>query len=753
MYELKHFRAAFYILVFVGMCGFSLATQTPGLWVLSVLALGLNAWLVSSGRFKPFSRPVASILSIAALVASIFQIQVGGSPRVILICIGQFLDLTLLVKLYEQRSNRDYAQVIILSTLLMIAAAVMSTDLPFGLLFTGYLVLAFYCGLLFHLKTEADKARKNFVIPEEKLSPLTLRQDQRFLLRSMRRLTALVFVVASICGVIVFVSIPRGPAGGVFGQLQIKNTTGSTGFSDKVTFEQIRQIQQSDEPVGTLKVWHNGRLIEGTGNFYLRGVAMDVYGIDTSKPIPAPQWYRPTSSRVEEASYDSPTPDETSVENCWKQEIVLNPTGGRYLFALPGLMIRPGEYAPAIVTSRKMNFRFQAWDGAMMTEPIGQQLNYTVWSVGSPFRIFGSRDEPRAAPASNAGVLAKVRKYAIENKLIPDSDEKIPPADREEIAKNIEQHLKSKFTYSLDLTSHKAQFAKDDPIVVFLNDVKMGHCEYFASAMTLICQSAGIPARMVVGYHVQADTFNSIGDFYTIRQSQAHSWVEVMTPNGWTTFDPTSSREAPKDSSLLQTLAMFYDYLQYQWAVHVVAFDASDRENLSDWLDTTFTQYAIKLSSVTRWLANLRNKKWLDQSGFWELAFRVFLFLIIFGVSAIFALLAWFLHRKHRLRQRAARIGLGRLPDKVQIRLAAQLAFYDDLTRLLESHQLVRARHLTPMQFAHSLVTLPAEPLDRIIRMTQLLYKVRFGNAALSTPRQKRLRDEVRKIGALLGNH
>ena len=39
-----------------------------------------------------------------------------------------------LVKLYEQRANRDYAQLIVLSLLLMVAAAINTASLVFGLM-------------------------------------------------------------------------------------------------------------------------------------------------------------------------------------------------------------------------------------------------------------------------------------------------------------------------------------------------------------------------------------------------------------------------------------------------------------------------------------------------------------------------------------------------------------------------------------------------------------------------------------------
>ena len=76
-----------------------------------------------------------------------------------ILLIGHFLVLLQLVKLYEQRANRDYAQLIVLSLLLMVAAAINTASLLFGLMFIAYLFLSLYCCLLFHLKVETDTAR------------------------------------------------------------------------------------------------------------------------------------------------------------------------------------------------------------------------------------------------------------------------------------------------------------------------------------------------------------------------------------------------------------------------------------------------------------------------------------------------------------------------------------------------------------------------------------------------------------------
>jgi len=52
------------------------------------------------------------------------------------------------------------------------------------------------------------------------------------------------------------------------------------------------------------------------------------------------------------------------------------------------------------------------------------------------------------------------------------------------IATNIQQYLRTNFTYTLDLTSDRDALLADEPMVVFLEKVKKGHCQYFAGAMS-----------------------------------------------------------------------------------------------------------------------------------------------------------------------------------------------------------------------------------------------------------------------------
>lgn len=74
----------------------------------------------------------------------------------------------------------------------------------------------------------------------------------------------------------------------------------------------------------------------------------------------------------------------------------------------------------------------------------------------------------------------------------------------------------------------------------FLFDTQRGFCEHYASSFTVLMRAAGVPARVVTGY--QGGEENRIGDYYVVRQSDAHAWSEVwLDGQGWVRVDPTGA--------------------------------------------------------------------------------------------------------------------------------------------------------------------------------------------------------------------
>ena len=84
-----------------------------------------------------------------------------------------------------------------------------------------------------------------------------------------------------------------------------------------------------------------------------------------------------------------------------------------------------------------------------------------------------------------------------------------------------------------------------DGVDYFLFTQKSGYCTYFASAMTVMLRSAGVPARLVSGF--LSSEYDPSAHNVIIRERNFHAWTEVYFPGyGWITFDAT-----PNSSSLV----------------------------------------------------------------------------------------------------------------------------------------------------------------------------------------------------------
>ena len=133
----------------------------------------------------------------------------------------------------------------------------------------------------------------------------------------------------------------------------------------------------------------------------------------------------------------------------------------------------------------------------------------------------------------------------------------------------------------------------------FLFRTRSGFCEHFASAFALLARAGGIPARVVAGY--QGGELNPVGDYWIVRQSDAHAWTEVWLDGRWIRYDPTAA-VAPEriesgldaalpdassdtlpfigDSAWLDRLALNWDAINAAWDRWVLAFGPDQQSAL-----------------------------------------------------------------------------------------------------------------------------------------------------------------------------
>jgi len=137
----------------------------------------------------------------------------------------------------------------------------------------------------------------------------------------------------------------------------------------------------------------------------------------------------------------------------------------------------------------------------------------------------------------------------------------------------LEQHLTEDYEYTLDLMGRSGEGLIDK----FLFEDRRGHCEYFATAMVLMLRSQEIPARVVTGFY--GAEYSRRQDYYIVRQSSAHAWVEAYVEGaGWVTFDPTPPAGRPESTSSWQAeLAQAWDAFIFRWDRYVLTYGVYDQ--------------------------------------------------------------------------------------------------------------------------------------------------------------------------------
>ncbi len=142
-------------------------------------------------------------------------------------------------------------------------------------------------------------------------------------------------------------------------------------------------------------------------------------------------------------------------------------------------------------------------------------------------------------------------------------------------AERLANHLMQNCSYTLDALNVPEG---ESPINWFTTQGKRGSCEHFAAGLAIMLRGADIPARVVSGFVVQE--FNE--DYFIVRSSGAHAWVEYHDAGRWHTIDatPRSSEPAIRRSNII-------DRLRFSWARWVIEYSLKDQINLAGYLSYT----------------------------------------------------------------------------------------------------------------------------------------------------------------------
>lgn len=129
------------------------------------------------------------------------------------------------------------------------------------------------------------------------------------------------------------------------------------------------------------------------------------------------------------------------------------------------------------------------------------------------------------------------RVYDLLREILQGTGKNINQLTNQEKALAIKNYLSKNYPYTLQVS--EVPEGKDF-VSYFLFEEKKGYCTYFASATTVLCRIAGIPARYVEGFKTP-NNINSEGE-YTVTNGEAHAWCEILinpSKDIWVVVDPS----------------------------------------------------------------------------------------------------------------------------------------------------------------------------------------------------------------------
>ncbi|NIF85182.1 DUF3488 domain-containing protein [Comamonas sp. Tr-654] len=216
-----------------------------------------------------------------------------------------------------------------------------------------------------------------------------------------------------------------------------------------------------------------------------------------------------------------------------RYQMLIEPSKRRWLTLLDVARTEPQIPPGASVGRLRMSSSLQWLSWRPITDVLRVDAqSYLDFSHG-PLQLTPELKRYLQLPAgSNPRTRALGAQLQAELRAQPGSD-----ADTDRLIAAALQRLKTGgYTYTLEPGVVDSVHTADD----FWFDSKQGFCEHIASAFAVLMRGMGVPARIVTGY--QGGDRNSVDNYWTVRNSDAHAWTEVwIAGRGWVRVDPTGA--------------------------------------------------------------------------------------------------------------------------------------------------------------------------------------------------------------------
>lgn len=165
-----------------------------------------------------------------------------------------------------------------------------------------------------------------------------------------------------------------------------------------------------------------------------------------------------------------------------------------------------------------------------------------------------------APPAPEDSAVAPEERQILEAVVAELGLLDLAPAER---LRRIERHLGG-FRYST--FRERPVRAGETALGDFLTRTRKGHCEYFATAATLLARAAGVPARYATGF--AAIEHSALEGAYVVRARHAHAWSRAWVEGRWRDLDttpPVWGAEEEREAPVWQGFADLLRYAGFRW--------------------------------------------------------------------------------------------------------------------------------------------------------------------------------------------
>lgn len=344
---------------------------------------------------------------------------------------------------------------------------------------------------------------------------------------------------------------------------------------------------------------------------------------------------------------------------------------------------------------------FSQQGNIIISEVLGAQNKYyEYWTIiPPPVLKMGQKDIKRYLQLPKVSKELKDFLESITNKN----------SSPDEKALEIRNYLNSHFTYE----TGGPELDSKSPIDDFIFHEKKGHCGRFASALAVLLRMENIPSRIVIGYYTNEK--NLFGDFYNLRNSNTHAWVEAyFKEKGWIILDATPEDQrafGAFNSTTDSTFTMIYDFIEYVWYSKIVNFTSSDQKMI---FESIFSGLKKIIPGV-----GLRNLIYI--------ASGLILLVCLLFFRKLFAFN--YIYQKDK---------------KKNIKYANH--FYSKMLKHLAKNKLIRKPNTTPFEFIALLEKTKFSEIDRAKLITNAFCKAKYAEQILTQQEKKDIISSLESI-------